>query len=324
MHNIKCNFPLIGNVLIQIIDSNLYNFTKRQFKNYIVSESKNNFNTNHIVSISAEDFNNLNFNDVTLGREIKFKDNKLQFLKNTRVQSIAYEYDFNNSLSLDITFKKKSLYYLKSLLSSKYSINHILFYQTVLYPIFSLYALKDNYSLVHGSLLNVDNEYIVLTGLDGVGKSSLSNELVYQGAKILADNFVLFNGESFVGLNMPIRLDLKNDTKKNIIYQDNNLKEILFDYCENNSVYANSIYFLSIGEKLSINKMDTNIVNQNWNLINNGAGEILDANVFNIPFLYQNSLSKINNNNKFKSYSFSIPKGKIKESTKELICQLNI
>jgi hypothetical protein len=324
MHNIKCNLPLIGNVSIKIIDKNLYNFTKRQFKNYIVSESKTSSGSRDFISINTENFNNLNFDDIILGRNIKFKSNKLKVIKKSRVQNITYKYDFNDSLSLTIDLKKKSLFYLKNLIESEYSITHGLFYETILYPIFSFYALKSNYSLIHGSLLKFNNKYIVLTGLDGVGKSSLSNELVLKGAKILADNFVLYNGGNFIGLNMPIRIDLENDTKENVIFEDNNLKEILYEYCEDTPVKVEQVYFLSIAEKFNIENIDINIVNQNWNLINNGASEILGANVFNIPFLYQNSLSKTIDNSNLKYYSFSIPKGKINKATKEFICQLNI
>ena len=323
MHSLKCNFPLIGIVLINIKSNNLLEFTKRQLKNYIVSQSDTT-NSDYFVSIKADDFDNLYFEDSILGRDVKFKDNKLNFIKNSRVQCITYNYDFNKNIDLSINFKKKNLYYLKSMLSSKYSINHSLFYETILYPIFSLYAIKDNYSLVHGSLIKIDDKYIVLAGLDGVGKSSLSNELVLQGAKILADNFVLFNGEKFIGLNMPIRLDLDNDTKENVIFEDNNLKEVLFDYSEDKAVQVDAVYFLAIGEKLGIQKIDQNIVNQNWNLINNGASEILGANMFNIPFLYQNTIDKTIKQGNCTNYIFSIPKGKIKEARKELICQLSI
>lgn len=323
MHSLKCKFPLIGIVLINIKSSDLLEFVKRQLKNYIVSELETP-NSRYFLSIKAIDIKNINFEDAILGREIQFKNNKLSTIKLSKAQSIKYQYSFSNEIDINISFKRKVLYFLKSLLTSKYSLNHILFYQTILYPIFSLYAIEDNYSLVHGSLIKIEDKYIVLAGLDGVGKSSLSNELVLKGAKILADNFVLFNGEKFIGLNMPIRLDLDNNTKKNIIFADNNLKEVLFDYSENKAVQVDSVYFLAIAKKLGIRKIDQNIVNQNWNLINNGAGEILGANMFNISFLYQNIIDKTIKQSNYNNYIFSIPKGKIKEATKELMCQLNI
>lgn len=323
MFNIKCIFPLIGNVSIDIESSDLFEFTERQLKNYIVSKSSIQ-NIKSFVSLHALSINNINFEDSILGREIKFKDNKLYISKKSRIQTLSYKYNFNDNISLNIFLKKKNLYYLKSLLSSRYSINHLLFYKTILYPIFSLYTIEDNYTLIHGSLIKVNDKYIVLAGLDGIGKSSLSNELALRGYQILADNFVLFNGRKFTGLNMPIRLDLENDTKENIIYEDDNLKEVLFDFKEDNAVEVDNVYFLSISENLAIKELDKNIVNQNWHLINNGAGEILEANLFTLPFLYQNSLTKSLDTGSYMSYSFSIPKGKIKEAVKELICQLNI
>jgi tRNA uridine 5-carbamoylmethylation protein Kti12 len=323
MYSLTCNFPLIGEMKIDVNDNNLFVFAKRQLKNYLVDESVNNNKSKYIVNIKCKKLSKYKFDDTILGREIQFIDNKLNFIKSSRVQKLKYYYDFPNS-SININLTKKLLFFVKSLLSSSYSINHSLFYETILYPIFSLYTMVDNYSLVHGSLLKVDNKHIVLAGLDGVGKSSLSNELVKMEHNLLSDNFVLFNGSKFIGLNMPIRLDLENDTKENIIFKDDNLKEVLYKDIENDPVDVDKIFFLSISKELAIKKMNNNIVNQNWNLINNGASEILGANVFNIPFLYINAIDEHVEDNILNSYIFSIPKGKIKEATKELICQLNI
>jgi len=317
MYKIKLNLPIIRNINIDIQDKQLFIFTQRQLKNYITDISTNNDDVN-FVNIQTNI--NKKFNDVILGREVQFYNNVLQFTINSRVQTINYQYDFNNYLKIDINFKKKLFYYIKALIKSNYAIKHILFYQTVLYPVFSLYALSDNYFLVHGSLLKLEDKYIVLTGLDGVGKSSLSNELVLNGAKILADNFVLFNGNNFLGLNMPIRLDLQNPTNENILYKDNSLKEILYSYKEDNKINGNEVYFLNISNSLKIQELDNNLSKYNWNFINNGAGEITDANRFCLPFLYQNLLSKKQIfDNTIKYFSFSIPKGKIKEAIKEII-----
>jgi len=321
MHSIRCIFPLIGEVSIDIKNKKLFNFTKRQLKNYVKTVSKiQNLNTSIIIKTSIKKQNS----DILLGRLIVFKNNQFRSIQNSKVQTISYEYDFNKNLIIKVDLKKKSLFYLKKLLKSDYSITHGLFYQTILYPIFSLYSIKDNYSLVHGSLLKIKDNYIVLTGLDGVGKSSLSNELVIDGAEILADNFVLYNGNNFIGLNMPIRLDLDNKTEENIIYKDKTLKEILYKNYEKNAIQVKSIYFLSIGEYFSINDIDEKIAKQNWNLINNGANEILGANLFNMPFLYQNIFDKESKNSVMAFYHLSIPKGKIKEAKQEILCQLSI
>ena len=317
MYKIELNLPIIGKIFINIQNKQLFIFTKRQLKNYIIDVSINNDNTDFVTIYTNIDEK---FNDVVLGREIKFQHNILQFLKTTRVQTIDYKYDFNNQLILDIKFKKNFFYYIKAFLSSNYAMNHILFYQSILYPIFSLYTLVDNYFLVHGSLLKLGDKYIVLTGLDGVGKSSLSNELVVCGAKILADNFVLFNGDSFLGLNMPIRLDLENSTNENTIYKDSNLKEILYDYKKDTEINVDEVYFLNISDNLEVKIIDKNIAKHNWNFINNGAGEIIEANSFCLPFLYQNLISlKQDIDGNIKYFSFSIPKGKIKEAVKEIL-----
>jgi len=320
---IECNFPIIGKVNIYIKNKDLFDFAMRQFKNYIIfiKDIKSDFD--NFVTIKTN-IKNISFQDVILGREVVFKNNSIVFQKKSRTQEIAYSYNFKGNVLINVDLRKKPLYLLRKIISSKYSLNHILFYQTMLYPIFSLYALIKNYFLVHGSLLKINNKYIVLTGLDGVGKSSLSNELVKNGAEILADNFVLFNGKHFIGLNMPIRLDLQNDTNENVIYQDDNLKEVLYPLTETKEIIADKVYFLSIGKNLDIKQLDKSVY-LNWHLINNGAGEILEANLFNLPFNYQNLL--INNVSLASSidyYKFSIPKGKIKEAVKELMCQLNI
>jgi len=320
MVKFKCYFPIIGNISIDIKDENLALFTKRQLSNYIVS--KKDVNTgSYFVSIELENNKKVAFDDIVFGRDIKFKENSLNISKNSRIDNINYKYSFEKNIRIDIIFKKKLAYYLKDLINSKYSQIHMLFYKTILYPIFSLYSLVDNYYLVHGSLLRLKDKNIVLTGLDGVGKSSLSNELVLNGAKILADNFVLFNGKDFIGLNMPIRLDLENETTENIIFKDDNLKEVLYKDIENNHIKVDMVYFLNISNNLKIEQMDSDIAKLNWNFINNGASEIIGANSFCLPFLYQNMINKKQKiDNGIEYLNFSIPKGKIKEATKELMC----
>jgi len=319
MYKIELNLPVVGTVFLSIKDKQLFIFSKRQLKNYIVNIFTDNTNVDFVTIDTSID---KKFKDIILGRQVKFKDNRFDFSINSKVQRIKYKYNFNANLTINISFKKKIFYILKSLIKSNYSMNHILFYQTILYPIFSLYSLVDNYYLVHGSLIKMKDKHIVLTGLDGVGKSSLSNELALNNAKILADNFVLFNGEKFIGISMPIRLDLDNETKENIVFQDNNLKEILFEYNEFKAVKVDNIYFLSIGNEFILKEIDKNLALYNWSLINNGAGEILDANLFNMPFIYQNIFEKsilLNKNEKY--FQLTIPKGKIKEALKEFTCQ---
>lgn len=314
--------PFLKNIIIEISDINLSNFFERQFKNYILKIENVVIKKFIIITVNSKKIELKNYQ---LSRNIKFRNYNLNFAKTSTTQKINFTYDFNNSLDISIDFYKKPLYFLKNMKKSNYSINHLLFYQTILYPIFSIYSTIGNYSSIHGSLIKVNNKYIVLTGLDGVGKSSLTTELALLGYKVLADNFLLFNGNTFIGLNMPLRLDLDNPINENIIYQDNNLKEVLFQDIEQNAINANKVFFMVIGDELSITKIDANTAMYNWNLINNGAGEILDANLFCLPFLYQNmGYIKSCADENLEFFMLSIPKGKIKDGVKEILCQLNI
>lgn len=318
------DLPLLGQVIINLsVSDELQSFAKRQLDSYIVSENSSSNKTFVLIKVKLK---NLEFVDGVFGRQVIFKNNYFEYTKNTKTQNLNFKYYIeNNEISIQIGFLKKPLYYLKNIKSSKYSMNHILFYQTILYPIFSLYSMMDNYFLVHGSLIKVNDKYIVLTGLDGVGKSSLTTELALLGHKVLADNFLLFNGHTFVGLNMPIRLDLDNPISENIIYKNDNLKEVLFKDTKRDVIKANKVFFMVIGDELSIKKIDTNTAMLNWTLINNGAEEILAANLFCLPFLYQNMLSLKNSiDENLEFFILSIPKGKIKDGVKEILCQLDI
>ena len=108
--------PKIGEINISIKDKKLLEFTKRQLKNYINTES-NDDSYDSFVQISATCLNNLNFNNLVLGRQIKFKDNTLSFRKYSRVQSLEYKYNFKDSLKLDINFSKNLLYLLKQVIN---------------------------------------------------------------------------------------------------------------------------------------------------------------------------------------------------------------
>jgi len=67
--------PKIGEINISIKDKKLLEFTNRQLKNYIDTESSDD-SYDSFVQISATCLNNLNLNNLVLGRQIKFKDNK--------------------------------------------------------------------------------------------------------------------------------------------------------------------------------------------------------------------------------------------------------
>jgi len=133
-NQVTLNLPLLGNIIIKIKDDNLYHFFKRQFKNYIVNVVK--VDSPNFINISLE-LENLSIENCQFSRDIKFKDNNFDFVKTSKTQIIGFKYNMNNTIMATIDFEKKLLYYLKKMIKTKYSINHILFYQTILYPIFS-------------------------------------------------------------------------------------------------------------------------------------------------------------------------------------------
>ncbi|MDH7507838.1 MAG: hypothetical protein QHH00_00370 [Methanomassiliicoccales archaeon] len=61
------------------------------------------------------------------------------------------------------------------------------------YPIFHLLELK-GWSVLHSSLVCFEDNGVLFTGLNGVGKTTTALSLLPE-ARILSDNFVLFNGE---------------------------------------------------------------------------------------------------------------------------------
>jgi len=99
------------------------------------------------------------------------------------------------------------------LLRRRYSKAHQ--FQTALrsmfhFPIFYILEKYYNIHLLHGSALAKNDAGIILCGLAGVGKSTLSMELILKrGYKHLTDNYVLFGSDKVYGFPEPIRIDKK-------------------------------------------------------------------------------------------------------------------
>ncbi len=316
MNIITLNLPIIGVVDLEIYDQDISNFTKRQLENYVVSESFRTDKQDTSVVIKSNfktDF--FNKNNV-FGRQYKVSEKKFN------LNGFVYEY---HDGTITITMKridtnKPNLYkQLKTIIKhiikppvkqNSYAHCHWNFYCQVLFPIFSLYTITDGYFLIHASLINYNNKNILVTGLDGVGKSSIANYFEDIGGKILSDNFVLYNGKSAIPFNMAIRLEPNQETNMKILYADHNLKEALPLTVQYREVEVNNIFILSIGEELVLSKSSNNICSTV--LFTNIAPEIGAANNFIAPFLY-NSINK-NTENKDIIKCITIPKGKLKQA----------
>jgi dephospho-CoA kinase len=284
MKTLKLNIPLLENVEISIRDISLAEFTIRQFKNYIVdiNKSEKTINCDSVIVCNKkfiiDKFNSFVINKRILGRKIKI-NNSILFADHTR-----YSIKYNNLIieGKNVTKLYKKWY---GLLRNKYAYYHSLFYQLVLFPIFSIYCLYGGYYLLHGSLVSLNGKNILLLGLDGVGKSSLADRLQEKGGKILADNSILYNGKSVVPLNIAMRLGPIQKSYLKEIYKDRDLKEVLPNAVIYTEVIPDTYVMLSIADEFKKIKHKTK--EDILPLILNNAPEIGQANAFIAPFLYE-------------------------------------
>lgn len=312
MQEIYLSLPIIGKVVIQVQNRYIGDFAIRQLNNYVTEikeiPAKEKYITQIFIKndVIINNFKKIINNDVILGREYKIANSKLQ------VKNFEY-YIKDSDLVIKSLIKYKEKWY-KRFKKWKYSKSHCAFYDNILYALFSLYAIYDNYFLIHGSLLQYKNKNILFCGLDGVGKSSLTNLFYQKGAKILADNFVLFNGQFVIPFNMAIRLEPNQQTNLEILYVDKNLKEVLPETILNSPLLIDDTYLLTISSKLNIQEEIFQLINFAFFL--NLAPEINYANLFIAPLLYfaeQNKMAEL------KVKKLSIPKGELQKGLEELL-----
>lgn len=331
---LEIKLPLVGNVEILINHPILVSFAQRQLRNYIVGQKSFVVSKEYRTIIQTDNeaiiqkLSGILQSEHRLSREIEITDGVLRIKKNWRLAKVTYVCFISKGiLTLETTIHFRfSADLLKRMLGRKYSFSHQLFYDLLLYPIFSLYALADNYYLIHGSLIQKNNEYIVISGLDGVGKSTLSNILDNEGYPILADNFLLFNGNQAIPFNMPIRIK-HNDAENGleVIYRDKYIKEVLPKQVRYDPVDVNRIFILSISKDLQLRCIRKKDLNQYWNMISNCADEINAANrwmgalhfinLFNLA-----SFDSITSEKEIKFYLLNVPKGEL-EKGKETILE---
>lgn len=285
----RVQLPLLGIIDIFFQDIKLEEFSRRQFFNYMREEKTVNFNSRYVTIITE-----LNYDDYLM----KYKKEKFQYSRNFRCENgnITYQGMFicqtecgkiKIELNMDKSLRLKAWQMICHKLRKEnlYAHYHAEFYQTVLFPVFALYAIFGNYYLIHGSLIRYRKQYFIISGLDGVGKSSLTNMLVDKGAECLADNFVLFNGTETITLSLAMRLSPEMKTSMNIIYEDTNLKEVVLNngICEKDKVVPQKIYVLCIADEIKVENVC--VSKTDWVLFMNNAPEICDANKFIGPFL---------------------------------------
>lgn len=283
----KFELPIIGKIEILVCDKHLKEFILRQFSNYVISTDDR---KTILDNGQAYIYTDIKFSDVCLFEKgiysRKFRVNE---------QGIYYENVMlgNNDGNLYIkvlgrrerAIKLKDVYY-KFNQRNKYAKYHAMFYRTILFPIFSLYALMDGFFLIHGSTLSYNGHMFAVTGLDGVGKSTLTTKLCQRGANILSDNFTLYNGREVVPLLMPLRVEADLEVAGfDVLYRDDKMKEIIKYNNQENKIELENVFVLSIAEKFACK--DSHIGKLDWVMYMNNAPEICDANRFIGPFLLQ-------------------------------------
>lgn len=322
----KYYFPVIGEIIFNTNDTLLALFTKRQLKNYFLSEDKALINKTSIEyrsDTAIEKLENFISSHNMLARNIQVSANQLI------VEQYVYKINDNKIIveqCKPISFKRtllKNIYYLTigNTKRKKYASLHNKYYEKVLFPILSLYALKEGYYCFHASLIEINNKYIIISGLDGVGKSSISNKIdLMNKGRLLADNIVLFDGISAIPLNCVMRLAACESTKYEVLYQTKDFLEVLPANLAYEKCYIDKIFNLSVAkEKVSIKKIECEL--SYLTLFLNNAPEICRANkllsVLTYINLVTNAKSETYTIHNF--YNLSVPYGKIEEAMEVLI-----
>jgi len=83
------------------------------------------------------------------------------------------------------------------------------------FPVFSLLEHNQGISVIHGAAVARDGRVVVLSGLDGVGKSTLAQYLCRErGFSLLSDNFLLTDGKQIFAF--PEMTRLANDSVRSL------------------------------------------------------------------------------------------------------------
>ena len=320
------NFPILGNITVNIDNVPLSNFVKRQMKNYFMSESNTASGSTYIKyasRINSEKLKRFMNKYDRLGRQISVTDSGIDL--------DTYSYIINDDTIIIRKKNEKPAWYkaLKKIYyitfgnteDKQYASLHSMYYEYILFPLLSLFALSDGYYCLHGSLLDINNRYMIISGLDGVGKSSISNYIELSGkGRLLADNIVLFNGKYAVPLNCAMRLPKDITLSHEILYTSKEFMEVLppsviFEKC-----MVDKIFTLSVSrDDFHINTVDYSL--SQLILFLNNAPEINRANKTVSVLAYINSLTDDSYENSIvnKFYDLAIPLGKIEEAMEVLL-----
>jgi len=329
MYTVVFDFPLIGICRINFEKKEQFEYVKRQFLNYYVSYKVTSDKMHGIQSCLSFDnkevvrkFQLYSRKNLGLSRNVYWK-NECLLIGN-------YNYSIKNGSVKIYVMKSKTkkalLKYLYHNITNRseekrYAFQGGEFYQCALFPLISVYSACFGMFCVHGSLIHLNNgENIIISGLDGVGKSTLADMICSNESHLLlGDNIILFNGSDALNFNIAMRLENDTPTKLDVIYFNKKIKEVLPKTISYGMCHIDKIYNLLRDYKnTDITEYTDSLTPYEWIMFMESAPEIGQANKILSFWLMMHALVFKHNEIEVQIASLSVPNGKL-SLAKELI-----
>lgn len=321
------DLPLIGKCDV-VLKSNLAEYTKRQFTNYFVSYGSDvSLNEKYEASLYIYNLEIINIFKKYMEKNISLSRNTFWNKNSITVDEYIYTLS-ENVLTISVIKKRGIKTFVKQCLANmkatneeaKYALLGGRFYQEILFPLLTVYAAGYGFYCVHGSLIHLNtDENIILSGLDGVGKSTLSDLICKNTDNVLlADNIVLFNGIMGLNLNLAMRLEITVETEQEVIYSNKDIKEIVPPEKTTGLVPIDRVLIMLKGNSGGIEQFEKQIPMQDWIMFVERAPEIGHANRILSYWMFMHTLVFSKEFKTINIKSISIPNGKLKDA-KELI-----
>lgn len=165
------------------------------------------------------------------------------------------------------------------------------------HPAFVWEELAHGYRPLHGAVVGNDHRAIVLVGLSGVGKTTLSLYLAsLPGWYLVADNYVLVSGSDVVGIQEPVRID----SRTRLLVGQERLARVLAPHAVDggrhrhaypiagetkNRVTATDLVFVTLGPRYALRRLSTARMVSLLARSENVLGEFFSYAELSLPYL---------------------------------------